>query len=79
MGRIRKPYLTVAEQLAEIRELRRLLVEERSNLAAKNRSLAADNMQLKVEKTSLIKYIKELEMYLPHKRNENDEDEKMGI
>lgn len=70
MGRTNKPNLTVAEQLAELREIRKLLQAERSTLAAKNRSLAADNAQLKLEKRSLLQYIKELEMFLPHKKNE---------
>jgi len=54
-----------------------MLQAERSNLAAKNRSLAAENSQLKVEKRSLLNYIKELEIFLPHKRDEHDQDEKI--
>ena len=79
MGRTNNSNLTVAEQIAELREIRKMLQAERSNLAAKNRSLAAENSQLKVEKRSLLNYIKELEIFLPHKRDEHDQDEKIWI
>ena len=60
--------------VAELKELRRFLMNERSALKSKITNLVKENNQLKLNTRSLCSYIKELEMFVPDESKINLEE-----
>lgn len=57
--------MTLEEQIRELKEIRKLLQEDRRVFKAEVVRLREANNQLRIEKQSLLAYIKELEAFNP--------------